>query len=200
MYYAAHAQMLLCNGVNQELKDDINSMLKRSKYFGSRVFFTDVSELTITQMALELAGFLKIIVCSKKIAEWLYSFQNSDGGYGPNGASNIESTYHALACLSLLRMQPRETSKTSKFVRMCEKPSGGFTVIPINLMPYMEYSYAGALALELLGEKNKYPSQTIEWVLSCQRHSGGFARSDLGIATFVDTYYALKILEKMGCL
>ncbi len=197
MYYTAQAQMLLCNSIKQELKADINSMLKRSKYYGSRVFFTDVSELTITQMALELSHLLEINVSSKKITEWLYSFQNSDGGYGPNRASNIESTYHALACLSLLREPPMEASKTSQFIRMCEKPHGGFTVIPVNLMPYMEYSYAGISALELLNEKSRYPLQTIEWVLSCQRNSGGFARSDLGVATFVDTYHAIQIIKKL---
>jgi hypothetical protein len=197
MYYTAKAQLLLCKCINQELKADIKLLLKSSTYYGSRAFFTDISELTTTQMALELADLLKVDVSSMKIAEWLCSFQNSDGGYGPNNVSNIESTYHALACLSLLGKQPTQASKTLKFIRMCEKPCGGFTVIPVNLMPYMEYSYAGILALELFNEKSKYPLQTIEWVLSCQRYSGGFARSDLGIATFVDTYDAIQIIKKL---
>jgi hypothetical protein len=53
------------------------------------------------------------------------------------------------------------------------------------------------MTLDLLGQKSKYPSQTKDWVLSCQNNNGGFARSDLGISTFVDTYYAIKLLQKL---
>ena len=46
-------------------------------------------------------------------------------------------------------------------MRSCEKPYGGFTLIPINFTSYMEHTYYGVMTLALFGEENKYPSQTI---------------------------------------
>jgi hypothetical protein len=146
---------------------------------------------------LELSDLLKTNVEKPKLVDWLLSFQNTDGGFGPHGASNIDSTYCAIACLLRIR-KTNPLEQTLRFIRRCEKPQGGFTVIPMNLTPYMEYSYSGIMTLELLGEKSKYPLQTIDWVLNCQRYTGGFARSDLGIATFADTYYAIEILKKLS--
>ena len=198
MYYTAKAQLLLTNTINGRLKKDINSMLKSNIYYGSKVFFCDTSELATTLMALELANILKIKVKKQKIVDWLLSFQNMDGGFGPRGASNIDSTCYAVACFSKIGKNSNPLEQTLRFIRKCEKPQGGFTVIPMNLTPYMEYSYSGVMSLELLGEKSKYPVQTVNWVLNCQKFTGGFARSDLGIATFQDTYYAIEILKKLG--
>ncbi|MCW3983787.1 MAG: hypothetical protein NWE96_07305 [Candidatus Bathyarchaeota archaeon] len=196
MYYTAQAQLLLGVGINGELKENITRMLGSLKYFGSQTFFSDSSEFETTFMALQLARLLKIGVDKIGVTSWLNSFQNEDGGFGPYNHSNIDSTYHAIACLTLLDMKPNKQVVLG-FVRSCEKPYGGFTAIPINFTPYIEYTYYGVMALELLNEKSRYPIQTADWVLSCQRRSGGFARSDLGIATFVDTYYAIQTLEKL---
>ena len=180
------------------MKKEVNSILKSKRYFGSTDFFSEVSsEFTTTFMALELADLLKIDVSAQEVAEWLFSFKNKDGGFGTHSHSNINSTYHAIASLFLLKEKPQNLNETVKFVRMCEKPYGGFTVIPMNFTPYMEHTYYALMTLDLLGEKSKYPSQTTEWVLNCQNNNGGFARSDLGISTFVDTYYAISILQKI---
>ncbi len=198
MYYAVKAQLLLGRGFNAELKKDISSMLCSKKYFGSSEFFSDASEFTTTFMALELANLLEIDVSATEVVKWLLTFQNEDRGFGPQGNSNIESTYYAVASLFMLKWNLRKLSKFIGFVRACEKPFGGFTVVPMNYMPYMEYTYYGVMALDLLGEKSKYSPQTIDWVLSCQNNNGGFARSDLGISSFADTYHAIQILQKLG--
>ena len=198
MYYTAKAQLLLGSEINAQLKKDIKLILESNKYYGSSEFFCDISELTTTVMALELADLLKTNIPEAKITKWLLSFQNADGGFGPKSASNIDSTYCAIACLAKLGFVPNPIDQTLRFIRSCEKPSGGFTVIPLNFNPYMEYCYDGVMALELLGKKSKYPSKTINWVLNCQKITGGFARSDLGIATFTDTYYAIEILKNLS--
>jgi len=198
MHYTAKAQLLLNSEIKVGLRKEISDLLDSKKYFGSKAFFSDTSEFGTTLMALELAELLEIKVSSKEIVEWILTFENKDGGFGPHGRSNIASTYHAISSLTLLKSAYKKSGETLQFVRLCEKPFGGFTVIPMNLMAYMEYTYFGVMMLDLLGEKSKYPSQTIDWVLSCQKATGGFSRSDTGIATFVDTYYALKILEKLG--
>ena len=198
IYYTAKAQLLLCKEISSELRKEIGSKLESSAFYGSSVFFCDSSELAITLMALELSKLVNVNLEKTKMTDWLLSFQNADCGFGPQGTSNIDSTYNAIACLSQMERRSIPLEKTLRFIRRCEKPSGGFTVIPLNFNPYMEYSYDGVMALGLLGEKSKYPSQTIDWVLNCQKNTGGFSRSDLGIATFVDTYYAIEILKSLS--
>jgi hypothetical protein len=198
MYYTAKSQLLLNGEIKAELKKDIRSLLDSKKYFGSKAFFSDSSEFVTTLMTLELAELLKIQVSFGEVGGWILSFENEDGGFGPHGQSNIDSTYHAVASLCLLRKSPKKIAETLRFVRSCEKPFGGFTIIPMNLMSYIEYTYFGVMVLDLLGEKSRYSSQTMDWVLSCQKTTGGFARSDLGIATFIDTFYAIQILQKLG--
>ena len=199
IYYVTKAQLLLGKSINAELKKHISSMLNSKRYFGSTDFFSEVSsEFTTTFMALELADLLKINVTTQEVVEWLLSFKNEDGCFGTRGYSNINSTYYAIASMFLLKENPKKLNETLRFVRACEKPYGGFTVIPINITPYMEHTYYGLMTLGLLGEKSRYPSQTKDWVLRCQNNNGGFARSDLGISTFIDTYYAIQVLQKIG--
>jgi hypothetical protein len=149
-------------------------------------------------MALELANMLNINLKTDNVADWLLSFKNCDDGFGAKGASNINSTYFAVASLYLLKKPLEDISQTLNFLRACEKPYGGFTVTPINFTPYMEHTYYGVMAIDLFGEKCKYPEQTFDWLLQCQNGNGGFARSDLGISTFENTYYALMISQKIA--
>ncbi len=198
IYYATRAKLLLGRGINSELKKDINMLLNSRKYFGSNKAFSDVSEFKTTFMALELANTLKIGADKAEVAKWLVKFKNTDGGFGAHGHSSLDATYYAVACLLLVKENPKRLNHAVRFARECEKAYGGFTAIPMNFTPYMEYTYFGVMTLALLGEKCRYPSQTRSWVLSCQNGNGGFARSDLGISTFMDTYYALKILQRLG--
>jgi len=158
------------------------------------------SEFTTTYMALELANLLNLETKNEALAKWILQSRNKDNGFGSQNHSNINSTYYALASLNLLKILIHDLHETTAFVRKCEKPQGGFTVIPIGTMPYMEHTYYGALSLELLGEKSRYPEKTINFVLECQNRNGGFARSDLGISTFENTYYAISIMKKLNFL
>jgi len=200
-YYVAKASLLLGNGFSRDLKEQVTSTINNNRYFGSTDVFSEVSpEFTTTYMALELADMLKINVEADKVAGWLLGFRNGDGGFGTQRQSNINSTYYAVASLCLLKGSVKDQLETIRFVKACEKPYGGFTVIPVNFMPYMEHTYYGVMTLDLLGEKTKYPMQTTEWILKCQNMNGGFARSDLGISSFIDTYYAVTTLQKLAQL
>ncbi|MCW4044821.1 MAG: hypothetical protein NWE94_04815 [Candidatus Bathyarchaeota archaeon] len=197
IYYTVKSSLLLGKDLNPNLKKRLKQTLESKQYFGSINFFSEVSsEFITTFMALELAHLLEIDV-NTEAAKWLMKFRNSDGGFGTYCQSNINSTYYAVASMKLAKANLSNMHETVNFVRACEKPYGGFTVIPINYAPYMEHTYYGIMTLDLLGEKSKYPAQTIDWVLKCQRRNGGFARSDLGISTFIDTYHALTVLQKL---
>ena len=198
IYYLTKASLLFGKSIGAKLEKRSFSILNSKAYFGSTDIFAEVSsEFTTAFMALELADLLKIKVNTKEVAEWLLRFKNDDGGFGTQGQSNINSTYFATASLSLLNESLRGLHETVRFVRACEKPYGGFTAVPLNFGPYMEHTYYGVITLDLLCEKSRYPTQTIDWIMKCQNRNGGFARSDLGISSFVDTYYAIKLLQKL---
>ena len=101
------------------------------QYFGSTGIFSEVpSEFTTIYMSLELADLLKINVEANEVVEWLINFKNEDGGFGTHEQSNINSTYYAIISISLLKNSIKDPHETVKFARACEKPYGGFTVIP----------------------------------------------------------------------
>lgn len=119
-----------------------------------------------------------------KIVDYVVARQNEDDGY----------TF--CASIRLLKRSLKNSNETLKFVRSCEKPYGGFTVIPLNFTPCMEQTYYDVMMLDLFGEKIRYPQETLDWILKCQNQNGGFARSDLGISSFVDTFHAVATLQK----
>ncbi len=197
-YYVTKAVLLLGEELGEKLKEITASVIKLERYLGSRDVFPEVSsEFTTVYMALELADLLSLDFDRDKLAKWLLSFQNGDGGFGFNKRSSINATYYAIASLSMLERDVKGLPEAASYVRKCEKPSGGFTVIPISYMPYVEYTYYGVMALDLLGEDCRHPIQTVNFLLNCRNRNGGFARSDLGISTFENTFQAVSILQKL---
>ncbi len=198
-YYVIKAQLLLGNKNITDFKEHLRSILVAKHYFGSTDVFSEVSsEFTTTFMVLELASQLGLNFETEKVAKWLLQFSNKDGGFGAQGQSNINSTYYALASLSLMNQNLKDLREALAFVRACEKPYGGFTVVPMNFAPYMEHTYYGVMTLALYDEAMRYPSQTIDFVLKCQNKNGGFARSDVGISTFENTFQAVRVLQRLG--
>ncbi len=198
IFYVTKA-LLFCNGkINNSLRKRITSHINSIGCFNSIEGFSEISsEFTTTFLTLELANILNVRVKKDDLTKWLLQFKNEDGGFGSQNHSDLISTYYALASLNLLKKKIEDTHETISFVRKCEKPHGGFTVIPIGFMPYMEHTYYGVLTLDLLGEKCRYPLQTIDFVLECQNRNGGFARSDLGISTFENTFQAISIMKRL---
>jgi hypothetical protein len=176
-------------------------VISSRRYFGNVDVYVEVaSEFESTLMVLELASILKIMPDAKGIKKWLLENKNEDGGFGAYRHSNINSTYFAVVALGLLQVDQGELSSTASYIRKCELPHGGFTVIPGSGLPYMEYTYYGATALGVLGETCRFPSQTVDFLLKCQMGNGGFARSDLGISTFENTFQAVSILRRLDFL
>ncbi|MEM3356459.1 MAG: prenyltransferase/squalene oxidase repeat-containing protein [Candidatus Bathyarchaeia archaeon] len=170
----------------------------RGEFGAVDVYVEVASEFLSVFMATELANMVGVEVNREKIKGWLFSFKNNDGGFGAHAHSNLNSTYHAVASLFNLGYSVNLLKDTLEYVRSCEKPYGGFTVVPRSSIPYMEHIYYGVSTLELLGEYAKYPEKTAALVLKRQKSNGGFARSEMGISTFEDTFYAVSIL-RMVC-
>lgn len=196
-YHVSKALLLCGEPLPAGLAQRIRARLSAKAYFGSTNVFSEVpSEFITTFMALELSQVIGAEVNRQELIGWLLKFKNRDGGFGAKAQSNINSTYYALASLHLLNYDLSFLGAEG-FIRSCEKPHGGFTVVTINTTPYMEHTYYGTMALALLGKKLLFPKKTEDFVLSCQNYRGGFSRSDMGIATFEDTYYAVCILNKL---
>ena len=194
-YYIAKALEICGEKPHTNLKDFLLSLQISRGELGTADAYVEVaSEFQFTSMVTELANMIGVEISSEKTIGWLLSYQNRDGGFGAHRHSNLNSTYHAVASLFNLGYAVKSLKNTIEYVRSCEKPSGGFTVVPRSSIPFMEHIYYGVSTLELLNERVKYPEKTVELVLKCQNSNGGFARSDLGISTFGDTFYAVSIL------
>jgi hypothetical protein len=199
-YYYVGKALTLCNKpLGSQFRDYIESAVSSGRYFGNVDVYVEVSsEFVSTLMFLELASILKVSPDGEEARRWLLRYRNKDGGFGAHGHSNINSTYHAIASLGLLKVDRKDLNDTAGFVRKCEQSHGGFTVVPRSVTPYMEHTYYGVMTLGLLGESCQFPSQTIAFVLKCQRGNGGFARSDLGISTFENTFQAVSIMQRLA--
>ncbi|MEM3577156.1 MAG: prenyltransferase/squalene oxidase repeat-containing protein [Candidatus Bathyarchaeia archaeon] len=194
-YYVAKALKLCGREPDERLKEFLLSQFSRMEFNAVDVYVEVASEFETVFMATELAKIANVEINREKIAQWLLGYHNADGGFGAYGYSNLNATYHAVATLYNLGYPVKSLKNTLTYVRSCEKPSGGFTVIPSSSTPYMEHVYYGVMTLNLLGEHAAYPEGTIRFILKCQNANGGFARSDLGISTFEDTFYAVSVLQ-----
>jgi hypothetical protein len=199
-YYIAKALKLCGEDPNKNLRDFLLSRYSKEEFGTVDVYVEVASEFQVTFMVTELVNIIGVGVDREKTIRWLLSYQNKDGAFGAHKYSNLNSTYHAVASLFNLGYSVKSLKKTLEYVRSCEKPTGGFTVIPHSSLPYMEHVYYGVSTLNLLGEYAKYPENVAQFVLSCQRANGGFARTDLGISTFEDTFFAVDIMRGIGKL
>ena len=199
-YYISKALKLCGEDPNKNLRDFLLSRYSKGEFGTVDVYVEVASEFQVTFMVTEVVNIIGVGIDREKTIRWLLRYQNKDGGFGAHGYSNLNSTFYAITSLFNLGYPVRSLRQTLTYVRSCEKPSGGFTVIPSSVIPYMEHVYYGVSTLDLLGEQLKYPETTALFVLSCQNANGGFARTDLGISTFEDTFFAVSILRRIGRL
>ncbi len=152
-YYVARALKLCGEQIDEKvLKKFVLSLPVVRGDFGTVDVYAEVaSEFLSVFMATELANMVGVEVNREKIIDWLLSFKNNDGGFGAYRHSNLNSTYHAVASLSNLGYPVKSLRETLDYVRACEKPYGGFTVVPNASTPYMEHVYYGVSTLKLLG-------------------------------------------------
>lgn len=200
-YYVGKALALCGEQLDDRFREYVTSVISSKKHSCNTNVYAELSSgFKSSLMVLELAKMLHVKFNGEEIKNWLLGFKNKDGGFGANRHSNIISTYYAVASLCLLKYNIERLRGRIIFVRKCEVPHGGFTIVPHSLKPYIEFTYAGVMTLNLLGEKCRFPQQTADFTLKCQRANGGFARADLGISTLENTFQAVNVLRKLGLL
>ena len=197
-YYIGESLSMCGEELDNRFEKFVVSAISSKRHFGSvDVYFEVASEFRAAHMILELADLLKVN-SGNDVAPWLLRYRNEDGGFGAHSRSNVNSTYYAAASLKLLRFDMKTLKPTVSFLRTCERPFGGFTVVPTSFVPYIEHTYYGVMALAALGENCRYPAPTVDFVRRCQNGNGGFARADIGISTFENTFQAVSILQKVA--
>jgi len=201
-YYYVGKSLLLCGEtMDDRFKKYVGSAIMSRRHFESvDVYVEFASEFQAASMVLEIARLVEFDLDDRGggLVDWLLGFRNRDGGFGVHENSNINSTYYAVSSLRMLGFDINRMQDTVAFVRKCEKPNGGFTVIPHAYEPYVEYTFYGVMALEALNEKCRFPSRTVDFLLRCQNNNGGFARSDLGVSAFEYTFQAVNVMQKLA--
>jgi uncharacterized protein len=158
---------------------------------------TEFGSLELSYYYAFISNILELDNLSK-IADWILSHQNEDGGYGSH-RSEISSTYYALETLnfidpSLIKMK----DSIIDFTQRCLTKEGGFTFIPDIYPPYLEPTYEGIRIQEILAKEPINHNKTKEFVQKLQNSNGGFRRSKyLGISELEYTFKSLYILKSI---
>jgi hypothetical protein len=198
-YYHIGKTLSLCG---EDLDDRFrryiaSAITSRSKVASPEAYVDVDSEFQFTHKILELAHLLSIDLTGNETVDWLLRHKGADGGFGSRRHSDVSLTYYAVDSLKLLGFDVSSLKDTVAFLRTCEKPFGGFTIVPHSLAPYVEYTYFGVTSLDALGQQCQFLSQTVDFLLRCQNLNGGFARTDSGISTFENTFQAVSVMQRL---
>jgi hypothetical protein len=135
----------------------------------------------------------------QKVARFVSSLLNPDGGYGRHGFSTLASTFYATEIHKLLGIEiPRLTSTRGYLRDRGDKWRANFDKGQVD---FIESLFWLVKALVNMGEKSNIPERITEFVMACRRANGGFARTTaMGIPTLEYTFYALSILTECHAL
>lgn len=132
-----------------------------------------------------LSRDLKFAIDKNKIADFVWSLQNKDGGFGHKNESHLMATYHALNILDALSLPIKDKDKIAVFL-----------VHWFDKSDYLENLFYSTESLALLGDPLPDTEATFQFVDSCQRNNGGFSRARvMGISTIEHTYMAVSVLK-----
>jgi len=171
-------------------------MLRQNKAGGfgalEDIYIEVSSELEETYRAVKVLRTVGANFNEHRIADFVFSKLNPDGGYGIEGRSTLASTFYATAIHKLLGTNAKKFINTTDYLREREENWQ---------VQFIEDLYWLVEGLDNLGEKSKFPDKTLRFVMECQRINGGFSRATImGIPTLEYTFYALSILKEVGAL
>lgn len=132
-----------------------------------------------------LSHDLKFDIDKKKIADFVYSLQNKDGGFGHKKESYLMATYHALHIFDALSLPVKNKDEILIFLTHWFDKSD-----------YLEDLFYSTESLSLLGEPLPDVEEAFQFADSCQRNNGGFSRARvMGIPTIEHTYMAVSVIK-----
>ena len=172
------------------------TMLRQNKAGGfgalEDIYIEVSSELEETYRAVSVLRAVGADFDERRIADFVSSKLNSDGGYGREGRSTLASTFYATGIHKLLGTDTKKLVSTRDYLRKREENWQ---------VQFIEDLYWLVGALDNLGEESNFPERTLRFVTECQRINGGFSRATImGIPTLEYTFYAVSILREIGAL
>ena len=155
------------------------------------------SELEDTYRAIRTLQIIGTDFDEQKVARFVSSLLNPDGGYGGHGFSTLASTFYATEIHKLLEIELWKLTSTRDYLRDKEdKWRANFDKGQVDFLENLFWLVKG---LANMGEKSNIPERITEFVMACQRANGGFARTTImGIPTLEYTFYALSILYEIN--
>jgi len=171
-------------------------MLRQNKagVFGALedIYIEVSSELEETYRAVRVLRTIGADFNERRIADFVSSKLNLDGGYGRGEWSTLASTFYATGIHKLLGTNTKKLAITRDYLRKREENWQ---------VQFIEDLYWLVGGLDNLGEKSNFPDRTLRFVMECQRVNGGFSRATImGIPTLEYTFYAVSILREIGAL
>lgn len=184
------------------LTDDLRSyaqqqvMLRQNKVGGfgalEDIYIEVSSELEETHRAVRVLRTIGADFDESRVADFVSSKLNLDGGYGRGERSTLASTFYATGIHKLLGTNIKKLAITSDYLRKREEKWQ---------VQFIEDLYWLVGGLDNLGEKSNFPDRTLRFVMECQRVNGGFSRATImGIPTLEYTFYTVSILREIGAL
>jgi len=137
-----------------------------------------------------------------KIATWINSTQNIDGGFPniENDSSTVESTYYAVKSLKLLGFEPK--NNITAWLNQCWNSDYGFSNFP-NESSSILSSYFALETLNLLNI-NLGQYNTSQWLIMRQNNQSednyGAFSSENGTYNLLTMYFALEALNLTGSI
>ncbi len=175
------------------------------KFIGSRIDggFGEYPGISSTlRVTFDAVSMLNIIgrtpADPQSAADFVLTLKNSDGGFGANGLSNVESTFRAVLTLQVLGISLDDPTATVDYIRSCQNEDGGFGFAD-GYVSRGAYTYRAVRVLDVLGSRPLNRQGAISFLRSLQNADGGFGNyfgegdSDLG-----STYRAVRGLTILG--
>ena len=129
------------------------------------------------------------------------SFNNTPSDDGSDG--HVTNTWWGLEALAALGRGREKVNETTRWLRDCQRPKGGFTHQPrpeIGGVENVTYTWAALRSLRQLNGEPADREGCLKFLLSCRNADGGFGDQPGWPSNPWATYQALDALAKLGAL
>lgn len=171
--------------------------------------FYNLSSLFYLLMGMQASG--REPLNPAELADYVLVRQAPNGGFTDvrvEGSPPVDSethvvhTYHSVAILRLLGVEPPNVKQCGEFIRACQSRKGGFYWNPDTSLIGNEqdvyYTWAALHALKLMGRDMGSVSECSNWLNSLHNLDGGFGDRPGWRSRLYSTYYAVDSLKLLG--
>ncbi|MGA1847744.1 MAG: prenyltransferase/squalene oxidase repeat-containing protein [Thermoplasmatota archaeon] len=165
--------------------------------FGDYPGLASTSRITFDAVSV-LNRIGKAPIDSEAVRIYLDALRNSDGGYGFEGRSNMETTYRTVISYQMLGIPIPDPGSAIDYTRNLQNNDGGFGFAR-GYVSRGAYTYRAVRTLDILGREPFDIQGAIDFLRSLQNSDGGFGNYfGEGDSDLTSTYRAVRGLEILG--